>query len=235
MIVEIKNRKSPSDIHIPFKVGVDWDDTSITHFELLIRYLNEVWGLKINYEEITGTSWGKKYGLGPNDENSIMYGFWHFRPEDGQPPYYERGKPIDGATEGLAAIARIGGQSAVITARLKHQQAFTKSQMNRFFPGFFPLGDHYSENPYHGGKGKTKPQIARKLGVDIAIEDSYYQARAYASAGIPVVLLEKPWNREYDLTEGMTRVPSWEQIVEQVQRNKMIKESKALNGYRVYR
>ena len=53
-------------------------------------------------------------------------------------------------------------------------------------------------------------------GADILIEDQYILARHCADAGIKVLLLDSPWNREVALPENIARVRNWGEIVRRV-------------------
>ena len=49
-------------------------------------------------------------------------------------------------------------------------------------------------------------------GYDVAIEDSPSMATHLADRGVPVLLLDRPWNRRAQLPSGVKRVHSWGEI-----------------------
>jgi len=60
----------------------------------------------------------------------------------------------------------------------------------------------------------TKAGVCRELGVERMVEDGLHYATDCAENGIPTLLLNSPWNQAESLHEGITRVYSWAQILE---------------------
>ncbi len=206
---------------VPFRVGYDLDDCIIAHMPELLAYMKDVHNIEVPMSQLTHSSWGRAIGLSPDEENAFMWGFWPTK-------YYREANPIHGAIEGLRKIG-VFSEGAAITARLRHQESITRRWVKRFCPQAFPLGIHYAENPYHGVAGETKAQIGERLRIDVAIEDSFYNAVDFSRAGINSILITRPWNLDFE-DEGVKRVDTWSQIVREVTKLWNIKQAKFVNS-----
>ncbi len=84
---------------------------------------------------------------------------------------------------------------SVITSRPEIFAEKTHRFIQTHFPSCFS-GIYYSSDAYtpHGGKG----HYCREKSVELFVEDCSLYANAVAAEGIPVALIDRPWNR-YDL------------------------------------
>ena len=57
----------------------------------------------------------------------------------------------------------------------------------------------------------NKPDIIKKLEIDVMIEDSPYEVPRIVSLGIPILLLDQPYNQELN-HESITRFTHWLEI-----------------------
>jgi uncharacterized HAD superfamily protein len=69
--------------------------------------------------------------------------------------------------------------------------------------------DHSIEN--------KKSMIALREGVKLIIEDQIYYAKECSDVGIHVFLFDSPWNRNFDNQTNITRVYSWNEIVDRLE------------------
>ncbi len=65
----------------------------------------------------------------------------------------------------------------------------------------------------HGVYG-GKLQICEKVKIDFLIDDAFKTAIEFASADIPVLLFNQPWNQVDKLPENVTRVKDWNEVVQ---------------------
>lgn len=76
-----------------------------------------------------------------------------------------------------------------------------------YHTGHFPLGS----------SSLSKAQFARRLDVDLMIEDNPSRAREFEELDIPVLLLGKPWNRGARFSHPQSRyIESWAEVPEVV-------------------
>lgn len=66
------------------------------------------------------------------------------------------------------------------------------------------------------GENKSKSEICGELGISIFIEDNSSYALDCAKKGIKVLLLDKPWNKNYEKHPNIIKVNSWEEILERL-------------------
>jgi uncharacterized HAD superfamily protein len=100
----------------------------------------------------------------------------------------------------------------IITARPNYISKDTERYLDHHFHDVF--SDITYTNQY-GGSGvvRTKSEVCEYLGVSFMVEDNLSYARACSGAGFPVYLLDRPWNQNGGLIEGVTRVSEWADIL----------------------
>ncbi|MBU0466691.1 MAG: hypothetical protein KKF39_03365, partial [Nanoarchaeota archaeon] len=121
---------------------------------------------------------------------------------------FQRGiLPVEGSQSGVLKLAQRSDLVSV-TSRSVEIGRETKAWVERYFPSMF-LGVCFTNAFSLEGERRKKVDVCRELGVKIIIEDSPTIARACYGAGMGVVLLDAPWNRQVDLPEGVVRVNDW--------------------------
>lgn len=120
-------------------------------------------------------------------------------------------QPISGA-KGVTTKLSTDHDVIVITARQIELTEQTKKWIKRHFPKTFK-NVHVINHALLAKKGKTisKGELCRELGVDIIIEDSLHHAQDCKSDKTSVIILDQLWNKG-DLSEGIYRVNSWQEI-----------------------
>lgn len=122
--------------------------------------------------------------------------------------------PIPGAKEGIDFLSK-DNELVILTARPNHTKDQTKEWVEKHFPGKFSNIYHTNEGSYNEPTIK-KVDLCLKLGVDLVIEDALKNAIDCAKKGIKVFLLDYQWNRCEELPEKVTRVYSWQEIIEEL-------------------
>jgi len=121
-------------------------------------------------------------------------------------------KPVIGAQQGVAHLKE-GHKLFVVTSRKFEWEDVTNKWLHKYFESMFEEV-HFTNLTADGHKIK-KSDVSKKLGVDLLIEDQLQFANDCAENGIRVLLLDNPWNQG-ELHPNITRVFSWEEIVEVV-------------------
>lgn len=222
-LIEFRDRRASKraakNKQVSLRIGLDFDDTIVDHMGGLRDFLGEMHGISMDLDKLESTSWGRSMGLTTEEENAFMWQLWHT-------VYYTEASPIRGALDGIKQISQIGALG-IVTARLKSHDMITRRWIKRFCPGAFKLGINYAENPYHNISGENKPQISKRLKLDVVVEDSIYSVLALAKSEhpTPTILLTQPWNKGFEM-EGVRRVDNWEHIVTELTRMQRVKESR---------
>lgn len=122
--------------------------------------------------------------------------------------------PLTGAVEGVLALRRMG-ELVAITSRWGPDAARdTAPWLHKHFSRAVPTV-HFARNediPISAPDARCKSEICHAEGVVLMIEDSLEYASRCAEAGVPSLLLDKPWNQG-DTPGGVFRVSSWSEAL----------------------
>lgn len=116
-------------------------------------------------------------------------------------------KPVLGAKEGIETLLSEGHEVIYVTARTLDQRDIT---MRWLTINEIP---HEHEQVLFSGF-KSKVDLVKKWGIEVFIEDYQVNAEAIAGSGVPVLLLNASYNIEKQLSTGITRCRSWNEILE---------------------
>lgn len=188
-------------------IGVDFDDVIVSTNHALAEWHNRVYGTTYSFEDVR--AWELMHVWGCTHEEAIQrVHHFIFSAEHAKTP------AIDGVVDAL----RILGDKDihVITARSPAHRKETIELVDQHVPFLREKVDFVNGLAREGHKQRTKAEVCIKLGVEIFIEDNFAYAQEVAANGIPVLLFDRPWNRSAVASENITRVHSWEEILERM-------------------
>lgn len=122
-------------------------------------------------------------------------------------------EPIAGAAEGLAACRRARIKIVLITARPQWQYKRLYADTVHW------LAKHsmaYDLLLFDRNKVEALYEHVRPAWPFAAVEDHPKNAEAYAAAGVPVYLMDQPYNRQMSAHPLIRRVGSWAEITSQI-------------------
>ena len=190
------------------KIGVDFDDVLFEFNYGFMQYYNSLYGTTHKKEDI------KDYQL------HILVGGTKEDIFDLIDTFYSSGNhgkvmPVLGAVENMAHLEP--HELFLISARPEQTRDAVNEWLDKHFPGLFK--NIYLTGLYRGVgvRTQTKEGLALSLNLDIFIEDAIKQALKISEAGIPVLLIDTPWNQG-ELPVNVTRVYSWEEIAERIKK-----------------
>jgi uncharacterized HAD superfamily protein len=126
--------------------------------------------------------------------------------------YFRNMKPVEGAVETIGQLSQKNGLF-IVTSRYKIIKEKTYEQVDGHFKGI--RGICFTKNNYtNNGWNMTKAEACSMLEADVLIEDSLEYARDCAAHGFRVLLFDEPWNRAKRLPKKITRVKSWQEILQ---------------------
>lgn len=136
-------------------------------------------------------------------------------------PYFKNQPVIPGAQEALPKLRGLGFELVVVTSRQFKIAQDTRMWLEHNFPkGTFKdvaFGNHWGLE----GHKVTKKELCQKLGASLLIDDSLSYIQEVSQCGIKGLLFDLdgkyPWNKTSELPVGVTRVHSWDQVVDRVQ------------------
>ena len=103
----------------------------------------------------------------------------------------------------------------VITARPKEIADTTIRTISQHFPDIF-LEVLFSNDFFNGSGSKKKSEVCKQFDVELLIEDNRDYALDCAKNGIKVLLLDKPWNKNYFSHTNIIKVNDWYNINYQI-------------------
>ena len=106
--------------------------------------------------------------------------------------FFEEGDLVEGAKDGVLKIKN--HDLFFITSRPEYWKDKTYSFLEDNF-GADKSRVYFSCDNLE--EGKCKPEFCKELGVSVIIEDNGDFAKDCANAGLIVLLLDKPWNKEF--------------------------------------
>ena len=183
------------------RVGVDIDGVLADSLTLWVTELNGYFNKNKRYEDIL------IYDLAQNFELTHEQ-LMEFAQEKG-PYLMSSPRPIPCAAEYLRKIKE-EHFVAIVTARQEKYREITERWLQR---QGMPYDELYMSGTY------KKEGLCSSLGLQVMIEDTWEIGAALSEVGIPVLLLDAPYNRR-DLPNLVTRIYNWEEIYQTICSNK---------------
>lgn len=176
------------------KIGLDIDGVVADSFPVFREELNKHYGkdvTKIDHHDIS-----KVYDVAW-DELSIFF-------DENMERMFSAAKPMKGSVKGILSLLEEGHEVIFVTAR---KNGAEEEVTLKWFERYEIPRD---KGIFTGGLSKTS--AVRKYGIDIFVDDFLTNVLEIASLGIPVLLLDAPYNQGV-LPEGIIRCHSWEDIL----------------------
>ena len=121
---------------------------------------------------------------------------------------------IDGAVGVLEDWINLGYQISIVTGRLTtaYQASLDWLAEHRVPYHSFTMVDKYSRENIDSNLSISMEEFSQ-LKFSLAVEDSATMALHLSQQmGIPVALMDRPWNRMVDLNHNLKRYASWSEI-----------------------
>jgi len=177
------------------RILVDMDDTIEQLLDAWVSRANEKFGRDVSLDEITGWNVAAPYsGLTREDIYGVTY----------EPGFWSGVKPMPGAAEALKHFMDEGHEVYIVTAtEIEHVEEKMKGLLFRYFPFL-----SWNQVIITGRK-----QLIRG---DVLIDDGIHNLEG---GDYRKILFTAPHNRFYDAeANGMTRVNTWEEVIEIIDR-----------------
>ena len=186
------------------KIAIDVDEVVAKTIGRYMDFIGSKGYRKVEFEDICSYNLDEVLGI----KKELMIKLWldFFEEVEGV-------EVVDGAKKGVDYLNKKYGVY-VITARSKNISRVTRDFI---FENFRILGDRVLfSGDRSNGQGKTKDEFCRELGISLIIEDCGGDSLKYASTGLKVLLLDKPWNQGFE-HENITRCFCWGEILEKIE------------------
>jgi uncharacterized HAD superfamily protein len=189
------------------KLGIDVDGTLADFARPLINYMRSLGIETPDYEDTHDFDLSKTWKCTPQEAVRRIDLFLDSRE-------FRNLEPIEGVSEAFEILLP-PHKGYAITARPKSIAHVTKKFLETHLGGKCS-GAYHLGTCHKDGAKVSKAKQAKKLGLDLFVEDSPVEASEISACGIPVLLLNRPWNANYSLPSLVTRVNEWREIVHYV-------------------
>ena len=188
-------------------IYVDFDDVLSESTRAFIRILEREFGRRVDYDQVVFFDLKKSFGLTQSE-------FEYFFEVIHRPDELLSFKPVKGAITVLSAWSDRGYEIFVVTGRLTSAYEASLEWLSKHRVPYhdFILVDKYGRENV-GDRTPVSMNAFSRMKFCLAIEDSAKMAQFLSiQMGVPVALLNRPWNRAADLNGHITRYDTWLEI-----------------------
>ncbi len=186
------------------KIGFDLDDVLMSFSDSLREHFNLKYNKNVKRSDITSFYVEEFFDIDPTEARKAIDDFYHH--ED-----HAQALPLEGSLDSIKKLS-INNKLYIVTARPDLVKEITQKWLDKHFPNLFETIQY--TNHHDKEKRRKKSEVAKELEIEIFIDDSLDNAKDISESGIPVLLFDTPWNQTEELPELVTRVYSWEEIFE---------------------
>ncbi|MBI5803928.1 hypothetical protein HY450_01660 [Candidatus Pacearchaeota archaeon] len=190
------------------KIAVDVDEVLASLIDAVLKYYNNLNGTCFAREDFKSYNWWDVLGREKEEVVSMYYDFW-------KSPYSEDINPVRGSLFGIDSLSR-KNKIISVTSRQFDFITQTKRWIEQHY--YNKIQEVYFTNELSNNKSGsfTKSEICLREGVDLLIDDHVRHAVDCAEHGIDVLIMNSPWNRNFEDTDKIKRVYLWEDVVSRI-------------------
>ncbi len=195
------------------RIGIDIDEVLVDFLTPFLEYHNARYGTAYQWDDFH--SFGMHHVMDETPQK-IAERIEAFLRTD----KFKNLQPVPGAVEAVNTLAK-NHELIIVSSRNDSVHEDTRRWLDEHFPAKI-AEVHFSDHPYASRDSvHTKVGLCKLVRLDLLIEDALEYALPSAEAGIRVLLFDTPWNRRPDLPANVTRVYSWEGIVDVIKKNRI--------------
>jgi uncharacterized HAD superfamily protein len=188
------------------KIGVDMDSVVADIMSPLIDFHNKKYKTSIKFTDHVTFSIEKVWNCTEEEAIDRIIEF-------NNSPFMDEIKPMPGSIEGIKHLSSFH-ELHIITSRSNTTEKITDLWIKKHFPNIFKTINHTNQSGKKESKKIKKSEVAKKLGINLFIEDHLEYALDCASLDIRVLLMNMPWNQTKNLPKNIIRVYSWKEIID---------------------
>lgn len=192
-----------------FHIGVDLDQVVTNAFENVVKHFNYRFGTQFTLDDIKAYYFLEEVDIGAREDRVALLRRWY----SDERIVFDDAIPIKDSKEIIHKLLLERHDIQFVTSREPHLRTRTIEWLRQFN---FPASDsnvHFREKDDLDGV-RFKVSKASELRLNLFIEDD---SRVAEQLGIPVILLDYPWNREVKTT-NVHRVANWQEVYQLIQR-----------------
>ena len=179
------------------RIGVDLDDTVIEFVAGLILFHNEKYGHAHERNQFTNWNIHETWGCTEEEGTRRIVEFYHS-------DHHQEIGAVPGALEALLTLS-VDYDLVVITARDAIRAPLVLPLIERHFGSIF-------SDVHFLGHQMSKGDKCAELGVRFLVDDALHNAHSVGEKGIPVFLMNQPWNQG-TLPRNTIRTANWQEVI----------------------
>ena len=188
-------------------IYVDFDDVLSDTTSGFLKILKHEYGKSVNFEDIFTFDLKASFNLSDSEYD-------HFFHRVHQADVIMAFTPMEGAIRTLEKWIALGYQISIVTGRLTSAYEASLDWLSKYNVPYhsFMMVDKYARENIDT-KIAVSMQKFSEMKFRLAVEDSAKMALHLSQKmGIPVALIDRPWNRRANLNHRITRYTSWYDI-----------------------
>ncbi len=189
------------------KIGFDLDECLGELILSFLSYYNNTYGTNYRFEDVKSYNLEDLIGGTRLGAIKCVHKFYETN-------YFKEIPVVIGSRNAVEELIK-NNEAVVITSRPLIIKKQTERWLNHHFYDKFKDVILTNEWSVEGGNN-SKADICRDLGVNCFIEDNLNYAIELSKKGIKVFLLDKPWNKNGELNENITRVKNYYELLEKI-------------------
>lgn len=186
-------------------IGIDFDDVLMDFVPGFLSFVSKKIGKTFIKEDIKNFFFWGTLGLSKEEAVALCEEYY-------QTDAHLNSLPVKRSKEALEKLANFSLH--VVTAR----PTFTEDVTRRWTKHHFKdsIEQFHFTNGFKNNQAVSKGALAKELGVSYFVDDAPHNAFDVASEGIPVFLLDAPWNQDTGYHPCIARVYNWDEIIEHI-------------------
>ncbi len=188
-------------------IYVDFDDVLSETTSAFLKILELEFGKRVNFEDIFSFDLKASFNLSDREYEDFFHRVH-------QADVIMSFAPIEGAIDALEGWVKLGYQISIVTGRLTSAH---DASLDWLAKHDVPYHSFTMVNKYARGNIDSKiavsMEVFSEMKFSLAVEDSATMALHLSQKmGIPVALIDRPWNRTANLNPKISRYTSWYDI-----------------------
>jgi hypothetical protein len=188
-------------------IYVDFDDVLSDTTSAFLKILELEFGKRVNFEDIFSFDLKASFNLSDREYEDFFHRVH-------QADVIMSFAPIEGAIDALEGWVKLGYQISIVTGRLTSAHDASLDWLSKHDVPYhsFTMVDKYARGNIDS-KIAVSMEVFSEMKFSLAVEDSATMALHLSQKmGIPVALIDRPWNRRTDLNHRISRYTSWYDI-----------------------
>jgi 5'(3')-deoxyribonucleotidase len=191
------------------KIAIDLDEILSDTLTSVLDYYNTIHKTSIKREDFHSYNYWEIWGGSRERAVKLIADYY-------KTDYFKNIKPVAGSIDGINKLKELGYEMYVVTGRSVEYKKQAINWLDKYFKNMFKdifFADTFSVDI----ETKKKSEICKENGLKLIVEDDPYHIEDCTKAGIEVIYIEYPWNKNKEFKNAI-KVSSWKEIPETIQK-----------------